>query len=228
MKVIKILLTSSLLFTLNPLVVQACPKGNPASLAYIRRENNRCEGLQDYRYSSSIFELISFSTSKFSDYPNSLNIRVPGTGRTPPKVEMLSIIKNYLLDEIETRPASSGFIFSLDTTVLRQAKVPFSSLRTIAYITRDSGFVYFPVVLGQPSSQYTFVVDSPQRTTFPTFEIRRNGKTLVKKPINRARSGQIRFSWDYQNAPAGSYELYIVNGEGQSRTFRFEHNPNWL
>lgn len=228
MKRIQCTLIGFLVLISLPSAAQVCPRGNPASLAYIRRDNNRCEGLQDYRYSSSGFELISYSTTQLSDYPSSLTIRIPGTGRVPPKVEMLSYIKNYLLDEIATAPTALGFSFSLDTSVLRQAKVPFTSLRSIAYLIRGSTLVYYPVVLGQPAKEYTFVVESPKRVTFPTFEIRRNGKAVIKNPILRPRSGQIRFNWDYQNAPAGTYELYIVNSDGQSRAFRFEHNPDWL
>lgn len=225
---LKILFSSLLILSLSPLVVQACPTGNPRSLAYIRRDNNRCEGLQD-RNASGTFNLISFSTSNLSDYPNTdtLNIRVPGTGRTRPAVTVQSFDRNYRLDNLNTRSSSSGFTFALNTNVLKKAEVAVGSLRATAYITRNSAPVYFPVILGQASDRYVFVVYAPERTTFPTFEIRRNGKAVTRSPRTNPQQGQIRLAWEYGDAPAGSYELYIVDGQKQRRTFRFEHDPNW-
>jgi flagellar basal-body rod modification protein FlgD len=227
----KLLLTTLLLFSLSPLVAQACPPlNNPKSLAYARRDNNRCEGLQD-RDASSTFELISFATGSISSnasFPNTLTIRVPSTGNLSPTIEVQSFIRNYRLDNLEAPSKSSGISFPLDTSVLKKANIPLESLRATAYITRDSGFVYFPVILEQPSDHYQFVVYSPQRTTFPTIEIRRNGKTILPLPsLKTPRSGQIFLTWN-RKAPAGTYELYLVDGEGQPRTFRFEHNPSWL
>lgn len=222
-----LILSSLLLLSLSPLAAQACPKGNPQSLAYIRRDDNRCEGLQD-RNASSAFALISFSTGNLNSYPNTLNIRVPVTGNTSPEITLQSFEKNYRLDQINARSNSSGFTFDLSTKVLQKAQVPAQSLRGLAFITRDSGAVYFPVILGQPSGRYEFVVYSPQRTTFPTFEIRHNSKVVTRSPRNNPQQGQIRFAWEYGSAPAGVYELYIVNGQKQSRSFRFEHNPKRL
>lgn len=223
----KIILSSLLILSLSPLAAQACPQGNPESLAYIRRDGNRCEGLGD-RSATGTFSLISFSTGNLSSYPNTLNIRVPVTGNTSPEITLQSFERNYRLDEIKARSNSSGFTFDLSTKVLQKAQVPAQSLRALAFITRDSVPVYFPVILGQPSGRYEFVVHSPQRTTFPTFEIRHNSKVVVRRPRNNPQQGQIRFAWKYGNAPAGLYELYIVDGQKQSRTFRFEHNPKRL
>ena len=38
----------------------------------------------------------------------------------------------------------------------------------------------------------------------------------------------LSLTWKYENAPAGRYELYLETSEGQSRTFPFEHDPNWF
>ena len=224
----KILFISLLILSLSPLAAYAsCPEGNPRSLAYIRRDNNRCEGLQE-RNATRTFSLISFSTSNLSSYPDTLSIRVPGKGNTRPTIEVQSFYRNYRLDSLDTSSSSSGFTFNLKMDVLKRAAVPVRSLRATAYIIRDSGAVYFPVILGKASGRYEFVVYSPRRTTFPTLEIRHNGKVVFSNPRNNPQSSQIRFAWEYGNAPAGSYELHIVDGEGQRRTFRFEHNPKWF
>ena len=225
----KILLTSLLILGFSPLAAYAsCPEGNPRSLAYIRRDNNRCEGLQPRNAATRTFSLISFSTSNLSSYPDTLNIRVPGKGNTRPTIAVQSFYRNYRLDSLDTSSSSSGFTFNLNTNVLRKADISPKRLLATASIIRDSGAVYFPVILGKASGRYEFVIYSPQRTIFPTLEIRRNGKVVFSNPRNNPKQGQIRFAWEYGNAPAGSYELYIVDGQGQRRTFRFEHNPNWF
>jgi hypothetical protein len=226
----KPLLISLLLLTLSPLgsQAQACPTGNSSSLSYIRRNNNRCEGLRD-RDISSTFELISFSTDTLgTDYPSTLNIRVPGTGRTRPAIAVQSFSRNYRLDNLTTTSSDSGYTFALNTSILKQAEVPTESLRATAYITRNSSPVFFPVVLGSSSNSYEFVINSPQRLAFPTFEIRRNNRVVFKDPRPNARSGHIRLTWEYGDAPAGSYQFYIVDENGNSRTFAFEHNPDWF
>jgi hypothetical protein len=224
----RIALISLFMLSLTPLAAQACPSGNPQSLAYIRRDNNRCEGLRD-RNASDAFGLLSFSTSALSSYPDALTIRVPGTSNTPPTITLQSFFRNYLLDSINPNFNKSGYTFALNTrTVLQSATVPLTSLRALAYINRDSNPVYFPVILGSPGRQYQFVLNLPQRTTLPKLEIRRNGQAIFKKPQNDPQDGEFSFNWSYGNATAGTYELYIEDGEGQHRTFRFQHNPDWL
>lgn len=224
----KILLPSLLLLSLTPPAAQACPPGHPNSLAYILRDNNRCEGLRDRRYASSTFSLISFFTGNLNNYPDILTLRVPSISNVSPTIEVQSFFRNYRLDSLVLRPGSKGFTFLLNTTVLKRANVPIGSLRATAYITRNSELIYFPVILGQPSGRYEFVVYSPERTTFPTFEIRRNNRAVFRNPRRFPHQGQIHLFWEYGNAPAGTYELYMIDGKGQRRSFRFEHNPNWL
>jgi hypothetical protein len=229
----KLLLIGSLLFFLNSTVAQACPQqGNPKSLSYIRRDNNRCEGLQDRNAGSSSFDLISFSTSNLNSnlnsYPEALNIRVLGTGKTAPTIEVQSFFRNYRLDEVDARFTASGFIFILSTAILKRASIPLNTLRSLAYIAQESEIVYFPLILGKSSGRYEFIINSPQRNTFPTFEIRHNGKTVLSKPRNIPQKGHITLIWEYSKAPAGLYELYIVDGQGQRRSFRFKHDPKWL
>ena len=225
----KLLFIGLLLFCFNPKVAQACPRTrNPRSLAYVRRENNRCEGLQRRNISSSTFDLISFSTSNIYRYPKTLNIRVRGTGRTRPIIEVQSFFRNYRLDRVKARYTAFGFNFPLKTGVLRRAAIPWRKLRSLAYINRNSNRIYFPVILGKSSGKYKFIINSPRRNTFPIFKIRRNGRTILSKPRKTPRRGHITLTWKYGKAPAGIYELYIVNGKGKRRTFRFRHNPRWL
>ncbi|NET07866.1 MAG: hypothetical protein F6K09_23545 [Merismopedia sp. SIO2A8] len=225
---LRITLISLLLLSLSPLAAQACPEGHNRSLAYIRRDNNRCEGLLDSRDATSTIYLIAFSTSNLNSYPETLKIEVPGTGNRQPNIEVQSFYRNYRLDQLDSKYSSSGFLFPLNTNVLKKSGIPIRLLRATAYINRNSTPFYFPVILGQPSDRYEFVLYSPQRNTFPTFEIRSQGKVLSSNPRQTPRRGQIRFAWKYGDAPAGTYELYIVDGEGKERTFRFQHDPSWL
>jgi len=54
------LLTTLFIFSFSTLPVQACLSGNSQSTNYIRRENNRCEGIQPRNVGSGI-NLISGS-----------------------------------------------------------------------------------------------------------------------------------------------------------------------
>ena len=232
---VKILLISLVLLSLSPLTASACPtQGHPDSLAYIRRDNNRCEGLLESIPSTSTFSLIGLFTSNInftrniSRYPETLKIRVAGTGKTYPIIDIQSFSpRRYRLNELDTKSTNLGFTFDLNTTILKKAYIPLKNLRPLAYITRDSGFVYFPVILGQPSGKYVFMIKSPQRIALPTLEIRHNGKVVHSKPINIA-DYLLTFTWEYGNKPAGTYELFMKDDRGNRRTYRFEHNPKLL
>ncbi|MGK7894697.1 MAG: hypothetical protein AB4372_13995, partial [Xenococcus sp. (in: cyanobacteria)] len=74
---IRILFVSWLIFSLFPAIANACQPGNPFSIAYIRRNNNRCEGILDRNINSgSLPDLISFITSDLIAYPTNLKIQV--------------------------------------------------------------------------------------------------------------------------------------------------------
>lgn len=227
---ISILLLSLLWPVLTPVIAQACPTGVPGSLAYIRRDNNRCEGLRDSRPVAGVPGLMSLTTGTPPNYPPALLLRVPGSDR-PPTVEMQSYSRNYRLDQLRMRPTTQGFTFSLDTSensVLQRSGVPPSSLRAVAYVEQDSERLYYPVILGNSSGRYEFVVYSPDRRRFPVFEIRRNGTTILSRPRNQPTSGAISLVWQAKDSPAGTYELYLVDDQQQTRRFRFVHNPGWL
>ncbi len=230
---IRTLLVSLLLFSLFPTVTNACQSGNPRSIAYLRRDNNRCEGILERNISTSILpDLISFATSNLVEYPNNLSIQVPGNSNLEPKISIQSFFKRYRLDRLKTKYIQPNFTFDLNTKQVlqhRSVQVPFKSLRSLAFIIEDSEPIYFPVILGESSGEYEFVINSLQRTAFPVLEIRYQGETLFEfEERNNPQQGHIRMTWNYKNAPAGRYELYLENSEGESRTFPFEHDPNWF
>ncbi|MDJ0581085.1 hypothetical protein [Crocosphaera sp.] len=219
------------LLNMTSLTANACPTGKPRDIGYIRRDNNRCEGILDGRPISNNFGLIAFSTSNLTNYPETIKIRVPGTGRDKPIIRIQSYTKNYLLDEVEPRYSSSGFIFDLRTnTVLQRAKIPFNSLLPLAFVEKNSRIIYHPVILEQPSNGYKFVIYSRNRRTFPKVEIRQNGRVIPSnlQPRNISKRGQITFDWQPKNNSAGTYQFYLEDGNGKPLSFSFKHDPNWL
>ena len=231
---IRTLLVSLLIFSLFPTIANACESGRPFSfsLAYLRRNNNRCEGILDRNITySSLPDLISFATSNLTEYPNNLKIQVPGNSNLIPTISIQSFFKRYRLDKLKTEYLQPNFTFDLNTkTVLQHhnVQVPVDSLHSLAFIVQDSEPVYFPVILGESSGEYEFVIKSLQRTAFPVLEIRYQGETVFSDPRNNPQKGHIFLNWKYKDAPAGRYELYLENSEGKSRTFPFEHDPNWF
>ena len=232
---IRTFLVSLLLFSLFPTSASkanACEKGNPFSLAYILRDNNRCEGIVERNVAGDILpDLISFATSNLSEYPNKLKIQVPGDGSQEPIISIQSFLKRYRLDELKTEYLQPNYTFDLNTKKVLQhprVQVPFNSLRSLAFIIEDSELIYFPVILEESSGEYEFVIQCLQPTTFPVLEIRYQGETVFSDPRNNPQQGHIRLIWNHQNQPAGRYELYLENSEGVSRAFPFEHDPNWF
>ncbi|MBD2387514.1 hypothetical protein [Cylindrospermum sp. FACHB-282] len=227
----QLLLTTLFLFSLSNIPTQACSSGNPQSTAYIRRDNNRCEGIQPTEVFRG-FRLISFATRGISSYPNLLNLLIPSLGNSTPEVKLQSLDKNYVLDELLLLKNQSRFSFSLKPDILNKAKVAPNTLRALASVNS----IYLPVTIGQPSGQYEFVFFTSSRAKFPTFEILRNNKVVYKSPRNNAQSGEVVFTWDGRNAPAGRYEVHYIAEQEQiggrpekyDRRFFFEHNPNWL
>ena len=230
---IKILLVSLLLFILFPnLAYASCNTGNPWSVAYIRRNNNRCEGILDRNISTSSFpDLISFATSNLTEYPNDLLIQVPVNSKEL-KVSIQSFTKRYRLDELKLEDNQSNLTFKLNTRKVlqhRRVQIPFDSLRSLAFMIEDSEPLYFPVVLGKNSDEYEFVINAVRRTAFPVLEIRHEGETIFKfEERNNPQRGHIRLLWNYKNAVEGNYELYLETSEGKTRSFPFQHNPDWF
>lgn len=156
-----------------------------------------------------------------------------------PRVIVSSLGDNYhyQLDDLSLTSNGSGFSFSWDTYVLRQANIPVNSLRAVASYSLGSQPVYVPVILGQASSKYEFVFYSEDRVQFTNFEILPQGQEPIYGTSQTiSKSGENIFTWDGRNAPAGRYELHYVafidrRDEPSDRIERrivFEHNPNWL
>lgn len=143
MKINKLLI-SLLLFSLFPSLVEAnaCETGHSWSIAYILRDENRCEGLLDRPVAgNSLPDLISFATSNLTEYPNNLlSIQVPGDSSQEPIISIQSFSKRYKLDKLKTEYLQPHFTFDLDTKKVLQhphVKVSLESLRSLAFIVED-------------------------------------------------------------------------------------------
>lgn len=227
----QLLFTSLFTFSLSTLPVQACPSGNPQTTKYIRRENNRCEGIEPRNIVSGI-NLISIATRGIISYPNLLTLQIPSLGNSTPEVKVQSLSKNYLLDNLSLKSSEGRFTFPLKPNVLNQAAVPPNTLRALASVNA----VYLPVTIGQPSGQYEFVFYTSRRAKFSTFEILDNGKLIHSNPRKNAQIGEVVFTWNAGKVPAGRYQIHVIAeqerigrpAEKFERRYYFEHNPSWL
>jgi len=201
----------------------ACPNGNPNSLAYILRDNNRCEGLTPRPQSSSL-DLISYSTNGIGNsWGNSLSIRVNGTSN--PQVLVASNQRRYQLDRIRSGASSNGFRFQLPTTVLQRSGISPSRLLAVA----EASNRYYPVILNRATGRYSIVLFVPRRATIPTLELRNpSGQVVWSRPRTAPVEGELRETWDYGNAPAGTYSLRVRTSADDNRTFSLQHDRRWL
>ncbi len=238
----KIIFASLLIFSFSYLPAQAnCQEGNPNSTDYIRRQPpKRCEGLKPEPISANSLSLISIASHNLTNYANNLTLQIPRIkGGNNPEVTVKSLGDKYLyqLDNFPLSANTLHFNFTWDTSILRRAKIPENSLRALASYNFDSQRIYVPVIVGQPSSQYEFVFYSENRVRFGTFEIIRKGQKPIYKTSRLNESdGEISFTWDGRNTPAGRYEIHYIAKIDQrdlpteriERRIVFEHNPNWL
>ncbi|MCC5607588.1 hypothetical protein LC612_12525 [Nostoc sp. CHAB 5834] len=238
----KIILASLLILSISHLPAAAsCPQGNPKSTDYIRRKPpNRCEGIKEEELSGNSLNLISIATRNLTSFGKTLTVQIPRiNGGKNPEVRVKSLGDNYhyQMDDLLLSNNDSGFSFSWDTYVLRQAKIPANSLRAVASYNLGSQPVFVPVIVGQTSGKYEFVFYSQDRVRFTTFEILPQGeKSIYSDSRKNPKKGETIFTWDGRNAPSGRYELRYVAfidriGEASDRIERrivFEHNPNWL
>lgn len=229
------LFTSLFILSLSTLPSQACSPGDPKSTVYIRRDDNRCEGIKPRNVDRGL-RLISFATIGIKSYPNTLSLKIPSIANATPNVIVQSLGKNYILDNLSLTSNKSLFIFSWNPFILNQAQIIPSSLRALADIDFGSQVVYVPVILERPSGQYQFVFYTSNRAKFPTVQIRRNGKVVHTQTRNNFQRGEVVFNWDARNIPAGRYELYVIAEQEQigrppekiTKQIAFEHNPSWL
>ena len=223
------LLTALLL----PAPAFACPANLPDPLLYQRRNNpNRCEGLTRTNISANL-TLVSFTTSTPTNTPN-LTLTIPSTS-TAPNLIIRSYARRYQIDSFTPQRNNQGYQFTLPTQLMRNAQVPLDSLRMIAS-TSDSQPVYIPVTIGSPSSRYQIVFYSPTLATIQSLEILRNNQVIHRETRTTSRQGEIIFTWDGRNRPAGRYQIRIVGTLEQrgmrpqsfNRVLPFNHHPNWL
>jgi len=233
----KLLFPSVIALTLSQMPALACPEGNPRSTAYIRRGNNRCEGIKREPVSANSLRLISIATRNIPSYQAEVSMKIPGiNGGGKPEVKVQSLEKNYQLDNPSLTENSGFYTLLWDSYVLKRENVPSNSLRALASVTFGSQVVYVPVILGKSSGQYEFVFYSPSRVKFPVFRILQNGKEVYSIPRKIPQTKEMIFTWDSRNAPAGRYELQYeaeIEARGNppeklNRKIVFEHNPKWL
>ncbi|MEA5469754.1 hypothetical protein [Spirulina sp. 06S082] len=213
----------------------ACPNGNPQELNYIRRENNRCEGIVERSSISGSLRLISLTTRGVNSFGNNLTIRIPRLANTSrPNVTLRAIEQDYQLNELRLVPRSQTYNFHWSTYVLKKAGILPTNLRAIA--NTGSQIVYIPVIIGSPADRYEFVFHSSSPVRFKTLQIKHNGTIVHTDSTPIFEKGEISFPWDGRNQNTGRYQLYYeaeIERIGRAprlvrRTLTFAHNPNWL
>lgn len=212
---LKLLLTGITILTLQTLPVLACRDGDPTSIYYIRRDNNRCEGIFSRIDLASSLRLVSLTTRSITTLGKTLTLTIPQVINSPePEVVIKAIDARYQLDrlELELNSRSKSYYFNLPTYVIKTAEVPTNELRGLAKFGTQE--VYIPVIIGELASRYEFVLYAEDSTRFPTVEIRHNGQSVYKTSRPFYRYGEIIFTWDGtwngQKAPPGRYEFYYV------------------
>lgn len=211
------LLTAGIV-ALHAPVAAACPPSDPNDLVYQRRSSpSRCEGINRQAISAS-FNLVSLATSNLTNLGNTLRLQVPNMGEIP-NITLRSYERRYQLDSFtpELNQNQNKYEFDLDTRIIRQAEVAVNSLRAIASIP-GSQPIYIPVIIGQPSSSYEFVLYSPARTKINSFEISHNNQVIHTQQRPNPIRGEMVFSWDGRNQPEGVYQLRVLaelNQRGQ-------------
>jgi hypothetical protein len=220
----------------------ACPNGkSPKSIDYIRRDNNRCEGIKAIQIDSGAsLSFISLVTRKLESYDKDISIEVPQLfGNQQPNVSIKSFSDDYRyqLDDFSLSKVKERFKFSWSSYVLKTKEIPPNSLRGLARYDVGAQTVYVPTIVGQKSNNYEFVFYSQSRVKFNSFKIvAPDGKQVYSTNRLNPQSGETIFNWDSSKAPAGRYKLEYVaiietknrHGDRISARHEFEHNPTWL
>ena len=214
----------------------ACPDGNPQDLDYIRRDNNRCEGIVERSSISGSLSLISFASKGVNSFGDKLAIRIPRLANTlRPNVTLRAIREDYQLNELRlVSRLQSDYNFEWSTYVLKNANIAPSALRAVA--SAGTQIVYVPVIVGSRSDRYEIVFYSSRPVRFKTLQIEYNGSIVYNTSTSTFKEGEINFDWDGSNSTAGRYQLHYeaeVEQIGRAprlvrRTITFAHDPNWL
>lgn len=224
-----------------------CPESDPNNpLAYIQRDNDRCEGLANFITILSVgqISLASLSTHALLtlDTQPDLTLQIPNVGTTEPFTIFTAKDSSYRMDPFQLNSDDpNAYTFTWSTQVLNQIGIldP-NQLRALALTGNPR--IYIPVILQQPGSSYTIVLQSPTPVSFDSIQIQtESGEILYTTDRPIPKKGETVISWnglrsDGTPAPAGRYRLSYQGTEEPtsgppkaiSNSFTFEHNPDWL
>lgn len=232
------IILSTIFTTTLSLPATACPQQSDNPNAYIRRDNNRCEGIDLETTVSGTLDFISFTVNTLdSTWPSLLSLQVPTINSQQPEIELRAIGSRYRMDELDLISSTTAHTFQWPSTVLKRMDIPTHRLRATAAI--GTSVVYLPVIINKPDPQYQFVFYSSADARFTTAEIRSDNDNSVIhnfNPTSDFQSGEHIFTWDTSNTPAGQYSLHYtveldfpggVEKLGERR-ITFEHDPAWL
>lgn len=172
--------------------------------------------------------------------PN-LTLKTPNLGTEEPIASVTAKDSSYRMDPFELNPDPNQYSFTWPTTVLTQIEIldP-DRLRAIATVSNPR--IYIPVILQQPGSSYTIVLQSPTAVSFDAIQIQsESGEILYETDRPIPQTGETVINWnglrsDSTPAPTGRYRLSYqgteepISGSPRpiSNSFTFEHNPDWL
>ncbi|MEM8805139.1 MAG: hypothetical protein AAGF01_03725 [Cyanobacteria bacterium P01_G01_bin.38] len=214
-----------------------CSSGNQSSSEYIRRDDNRCEGIQQSRNNiSRSIDLISLTSSREGALGSTLEIKIPRVAGNQPNVEIIEPNANYQLNNMSLFSSGQFYRFDLSTTELNRHGISLNSLRALARPQGGNQIVYLPVILNNPAPKYRFVFYSSRAASFQRAEIRKDGRPLVSWGAQGRRQGEKNFEWTPGTSSAGRYTFYYEANIHQSRgtpetvrrSIAFEHDPAWL
>ncbi|MEO0768701.1 MAG: hypothetical protein AAFY72_04595 [Cyanobacteria bacterium J06649_4] len=238
---LRLLLASSFVCCLMSLPAYAnnCSPGSPSSNEYIRRDNNRCEGVirRDSPITGDI-SLRSLTSSIGTTLNSTLVIQIPNFSSSQPNIEISEPDINYRLNDLSLESSDTFYRFELPTSFLNRHGI--TSANPLRGLAKKGGSqtVYLPIIFDNPAPEYRFVFNSTRPAIFTKAEIRQsNGESLVSWGVQRRNPrGEKEFKWTPGDVVAGQYTFYFEAEVEQSRgrvqsitrSIPFEHNPDWL
>lgn len=240
---IRLFLTGLVVFGLMSVSAQSlpaqatCSSGSQSSSEYIRRDDNRCEGIQRSRSNiSRSIDLISLTSSSEGALGSTLEIKIPRVSSNQPNVEITEPNANYRLNNMSLVSSGQFYRFNLPATQLNRHGISLNSLRALARPQGGNQIVYLPVILNNPAPKYRFVFYSSRAVSFQRAGILKDGRPLVSWGTQGRRQGEKNFEWSPGASSAGRYTFYYEANIHQSRgtpetvrrSIAFEHDPAWL
>lgn len=218
-----------------------CPLGNTRNTAYmLRKGDQRCEGITTPNVSRSGVALQSFTIGPLKDSPT-LSLTIPKLTNLPePRLRVQSTAKHYYqLDPRALKDAGNQWRFQWPNTVLRQANIPLSDLRSLA--EGGSEGIVLPVRFS-PSPSYDIRIHTGNRTKTISLKILdAKGSPIYTATKTDQPGTEVAFTWNGRTpqnkpAPAGRYTLRVeaeveqpnAPAERRQTTRQFDHNSTWL